>query len=127
MARRDRFLSDVELEIMFYVWGSKRPLTSKEILENLPRAWRLSTLMTVLARWEKKEMLFCDRSTSTNMYSALKTREQHLAGICSYIMNVHNVDAAYMLTALCCEGVIGKEQLAEAARQAASGLQEGAV
>lgn len=64
-------LGDAELEIMLVIWDIKEPVTSNYVLENLHtrRHWQLSTLMTVLARLEKKGFVRCDRSTRTNYYS----------------------------------------------------------
>jgi len=118
MARRDKFLSDVELEIMFFVWKKGCALTSIEILENLPRSWQLSTLMTVLSRLERKQLLYCDRSTRTNMYSALKNHDRYLAEMCIYIMDVHKIDSTTMLSALYGEGVVSREELLSVAGSA---------
>jgi predicted transcriptional regulator len=65
-------LGDAELEIMLVVWESKEPVTSNYILERLynRRHWKLSTLMTILARLAEKGFLHCDRSTRTNYYAA---------------------------------------------------------
>lgn len=66
-------LSDAELEVMLAVWEMEKPATGGAILERIrvDRGWALSTLMTVLSRLEDKGYLACDRSTRSNLYSAL--------------------------------------------------------
>ena len=45
-------LGDAELEIMMVLWRVDEPVTSKYVLENLPkrRAWVLASLMSSLAK-----------------------------------------------------------------------------
>lgn len=66
-------LGEAELEIMQVIWRSSAPLTSNQILQELQqyRNWQLSTLMTALARMANKGFVHCDRSTGTNLYSAV--------------------------------------------------------
>ncbi len=66
-------LGDAELEIMKVLWSHSGPLTSNQILEGLAgiKDWRLSSIMTALARLAKKGFVYCDRTTRTNYYSAL--------------------------------------------------------
>ncbi len=79
MEEKIKKLSDSELDIMLIVWGADKPVTSSYILEHMKneRKWVLSTLMTVLARLEKKNILACDRNTRTNYYSALISEEEY--------------------------------------------------
>lgn len=65
-------LGDAELEIMMVLWEITEPVTSSYILEQVrdKRKWRLSTLMTILARLADKGFVHCDRSTRTNYYTA---------------------------------------------------------
>lgn len=72
-------LGDAELEIMLTIWHSEQPVTSNYILDQLQgrRQWALSTLMTSLARLEKKQFMVCDRSTGTNLYSSLISEQDY--------------------------------------------------
>ncbi len=74
-------LGDAELEIMMVLWGSEQPVTSGYILEQLKekRNWVLSTLMTSLTRLSDKEFIYCDRTTRTNLYSALIAENEYKA------------------------------------------------
>ncbi len=66
-------LGDAELEIMQVIWRAVSPMTAGSIQEALRgrRDWPLSTLMTALARLCDKGFVHCDRTTRTNLYSAL--------------------------------------------------------
>lgn len=72
-------LGDAELEIMMVLWYSTQPVTSNYIQEQLQgkRKWGLSTLMTSLARLAEKGFVSCDRTTRTNLYSALVAEEEY--------------------------------------------------
>jgi len=74
-------LGDAELEIMLVIWDVKEPVTSNYVLEKLHnrRNWKLSTLMTILARLAEKGFVYCDRSTRTNYYSALISEKDYKA------------------------------------------------
>ena len=81
MDEKIKRLGDAELEIMLVVWESKEPVTSNYVLEHLHnrRHWKLSTLMTILARLAEKGFIHCDRSTRTNYYSALISEREYKA------------------------------------------------
>lgn len=66
-------LGDSEFEIMQIIWTFDSLVSSTRIHAKLleRRNWHLSTLITVLARLVKKGFLCCDRSTGSNLYSAL--------------------------------------------------------
>lgn len=72
-------LGEAELEIMQVIWHSQNPLTSNYILKELQglRKWQLSTLMTSLTRLEKKEFVCCDRSTGSNLYTAMISEDDY--------------------------------------------------
>ncbi|ADY55257.1 transcriptional repressor, CopY family [Syntrophobotulus glycolicus DSM 8271] len=74
-------LGDAELEMMLVIWDTSEPVTSNYILERLHgrRGWALSTLMTALARLAAKGFVYCDRTTRTNLYSALISAEEYKA------------------------------------------------
>lgn len=79
MNNKIKKLGDAELEIMMVLWSSTQPVTSGYILEQLKekRNWALSTLMTSLARLSDKEFIFCDRTTRSNLYSAIITENEY--------------------------------------------------
>lgn len=72
-------LSDSEFEIMKILWSRDTPMTSNEILDRIKDKydWKLSGLMTILARMVDKGYVYCDRSTRTNYYSAVVSQDQY--------------------------------------------------
>jgi predicted transcriptional regulator len=77
--RNRRRLGEAELEIMQIVWQSDKAMTSNDISKamNSSRKWALSTLMTSLARLERKGFVDCDRSTRSNLYTAIITETNY--------------------------------------------------
>ena len=81
MKKAIKNLGEAELEIMQVIWNSAAPVTSSYILKELQesRKWQLSTLMTSLTRLADKNYVVCDRSTGTNLYSALISENDYKA------------------------------------------------
>lgn len=81
MKKTVKNLGEAELEIMQVIWNSAAPVTSSYILKELQesRKWQLSTLMTSLTRLSDKDFVVCDRSTGTNLYSALISENDYKA------------------------------------------------
>jgi predicted transcriptional regulator len=81
MEEKIKRLGDAELEIMLVVWDAKEPVPSNYVLERLHnrRHWKLSTLMTILARLAEKGFIHCDRSTRTNYYTARISEKDYKA------------------------------------------------
>lgn len=79
MADAVKKLGEAEVEIMQVIWDSDSPVTSNFILKQLQdsRKWQLSTLMTSLARLADKGFVACDRSTGSNLYTALILENQY--------------------------------------------------
>ena len=75
-------LGEAELEIMQVIWDNGYPVTSNYILKELQgrRKWQLSTLMTSLTRLSDKGFVSCDRSTGSNLYTALISENEYKAG-----------------------------------------------
>lgn len=82
MGNVQKKLGEAELEIMQVIWNSEDPVTSNYILKELQdrRKWQLSTLMTSLARLSDKGFVSCDRSTGSNLYTAVISENEYKAG-----------------------------------------------
>lgn len=82
MSNVQKKLGEAELEIMQVIWDSENPVTSNYILKELQgrRKWQLSTLMTSLARLSDKGFVSCDRSTGSNLYSAIIMENEYKTG-----------------------------------------------
>ena len=96
-------LGDAELEIMQIVWAQPYTVTSKEILQNLTqRKWKLSTLMTTLARLVDKGFLVCDRSTGTNLYSRkIEENDYKINESRQLLQKLHGNSLQSLVTCLC--------------------------
>ena len=79
MKKAVKNLGEAELEIMQVIWNSTGPVTSSCILRELQerRKWQLSTLMTSLSRLADKGFVVCDRSTGTNLYSPIVSKNDY--------------------------------------------------
>jgi BlaI family transcriptional regulator, penicillinase repressor len=109
-------LGDAELEIMLVIWHSKEPVTSNYILEELQgkRKWVLSTLMTSLARLADKGFVLCDRTTRTNLYSALVSEEDYKARESrSFLEKLYGNSLQRLITSLYSNNVIDGADLSE--------------
>lgn len=74
-------LGEAELEIMQVLWHSGGQVTSGYVQKELQglRKWPLSTLMTSLSRLADKGFVACDRSTGSNLYTALVPENDYRA------------------------------------------------
>lgn len=74
-------LGDAELEITMALWDQTQPVTAGVIPERLRgrRNWALSTLMASLERLSDKGIVNCDRSTRSNLYTAVVTEADYKA------------------------------------------------
>ena len=109
-------LGDAELEIMMVLWGSAQPITSNYILEQLKgkRQWGLSTLMTSLTRLSEKEFVYYDRTTRTNLYSALVTEDQYKTQESkSFLEKLYGNSLQNLVTNLYSNKIIDQEDLKE--------------
>ena len=109
-------LGDAELEIMMVLWGSAQPITSNYILEQLKgkRQWGLSTLMTSLTRLSEKEFVYYDRTTRTNLYSALVTEDQYKTQESkSFLEKLYGNSLQNLVTNLYSNKIIDQEELKE--------------
>ena len=109
-------LGDAELEIMMVLWDESKPVTAGYILSRIKetRSWALSTLMATLARLAEKGFVYCDRTTRTNLYSALISAEEYRASEGkSLFQRLYNGSAKKMIASLYSSNAISKEDLAE--------------
>ena len=88
MSNISKKLGEAELEIMQVIWNSEGPVTSNYILKELQglRKWQLSTLMTSLTRLADKGFVNCDRSTGSNLYTAIITENEYKTGASKHFL-----------------------------------------
>lgn len=103
MSNIQKKLGEAELEIMQVIWNSESPVTSNYILKELQglRQWQLSTLMTSLARLADKGFVNCDRSTGSNLYTAIISEDVYKTGRSKHFLEkLYNNSLQNMIAAL---------------------------
>lgn len=103
MGNAQKKLGEAELEIMQVVWDSENPVTSNFILRELQerRNWKLSTLMTSLARLTDKGFISCDRSTGRNLYTSIISENEYKTGASKHFLEkLYNNSIQNMIAAL---------------------------
>ena len=96
-------LGEAELEIMQVIWNSGNPVTSNYILMELQeqRNWKLSTLMTSLARLADKGFISCDRSTGRNLYASIISENEYKTKASKHFLEkLYNNSIQNMIAAL---------------------------
>lgn len=119
MGTKSTKLGDGEFEVMQAIWDAGEPVTAGDILEKVQekRTWGLSTLMTVLARLIEKGYLSCDKSTRSNIYSAVieekdyKKREGR-----SFLERMYGNSLSFFVASLYDGGEIDRDELDELKR-----------
>lgn len=116
MADEVKKLGDAEVEIMQVIWDSESPVTSNFILNKLQgsRKWQLSTLMTSLARLADKGFVECDRSTGSNLYTALIPENQYKTGASRrFLEKLYHNSVRNMVAALYDDQALRESDVAE--------------
>ena len=80
MSRTTKRLPDSELEIMIIIWEAKEPVTSAYVSEKLKdrKDWKITSVLTFLARLTEKGFLACKREGKINIYTALIGEREYL-------------------------------------------------
>lgn len=78
-----RHLGALEAEVMRRLWGSRRPLSVRDVLEDLNREKSLAytTVMTVLENLYRKGLVERDKDGRAFKYVASISREQYTADL----------------------------------------------
>lgn len=73
-------LPDSELEIMMIVWEANEPITSAYISEKLKdkKEWKITSILTFLARLNEKGFITSKREGKINIYSAVIDEQDYL-------------------------------------------------
>lgn len=109
-------LGEAEVEIMQVLWDSTPPVSSNYILKELQgrRKWQLSTLMTSLSRLEHKGFIVCDRTTGTNLYSAVIPESDYKTKAGKHFLEkLYNNSIRNMVASLYNSNMIKESDLAE--------------
>jgi Predicted transcriptional regulator len=80
MSKTIRRLPDSELEIMMIIWEAKEPVTSAYVSEKLrdKKEWKITSVLTFLARLAEKGFVTSTREGKINIYSAVIGEQEYL-------------------------------------------------
>lgn len=107
-------MSDSEKQIMEFIWAAGHPVTTREIIANLPEDnnWKQSTVITFLARLMKKGLLKATRISKANYYEpCLTEREYRNFETKQFIADVHKGSVLEFISSLCDNGDLTKEDI----------------
>jgi predicted transcriptional regulator len=80
MSKIIKRLPDSELEIMMIIWEANEPITSAYASEKLKdkREWKITSVLTFLARLVEKGFVTSTRQGKVNIYSAVISEQEYL-------------------------------------------------
>lgn len=107
-------MSDAEKQIMQLIWAAGRPITTREIIANLPEGnnWKQSTVITFLARLMEKGILKATRISKANYYEPCLTEQKYRNfETKQFIADVHKDSVLSFISALCDNGDLTKEDI----------------
>ncbi|NLL72178.1 MAG: BlaI/MecI/CopY family transcriptional regulator [Clostridiales bacterium] len=107
-------MSDAEKQIMNYIWKTGRPVTTAEIMQNLPeeKAWKQNTVITFLARLMEKEILKATRISKANYYEPCLTEQEYRNfETKQFIEDVHKGSIFGFISALCDNGDLTRKDI----------------
>lgn len=107
-------MSDAEKQVMEFIWSVGHPVTTKEIMTNLPedKTWKQNTVITFLARLVEKGILKATRVSKANYYEPCITEHDYNNFITKqFIADVHNGSVFGFISALCDNGDLTKEDI----------------
>ena len=109
-------LGDAELEIMLALWDQGEPVTAGVILECIrgKRNWALSTLMVSLERLADKGFVRCDRSTRSNLYTAVVSESEYKAFESrSFLSRLHGNSVSRLMASLYSSNSLNDDDIAQ--------------
>jgi BlaI family penicillinase repressor len=107
-------MSDSEKQIMEFIWAAGHPVTTREIIANLPEDnnWKQSTVITFLARLMEKGILKATRISKANYYEPCITEQEYRNfETKQFIADVHKGSVLGFISALCDNGELTKEDI----------------
>jgi len=111
---RIQLISNAEKQIMEIIWRADHPITTSQILQQLPKGktWKPSTVVTFLNRLMAKGVLKATRISKANYYEPCISEQEYLAfETKQFIKDVHKGSVFGFVTALCDSGDLTKEDI----------------
>ncbi len=112
-------ISEAEKEIMSIIWASGGPVTSHDILEQLPpeREVKVTTVLTFLTRLAAKGLVSVTKKGKQNYYTPLVTEEEYKRFESkSFLRAIHGGSLKSFVAALCDDDEISPEEIEELKR-----------
>ena len=107
-------ISEAEKQLMDYIWSVGHPVTTAEIVQNLPmeKVWKQNTVVTFLARLIEKGILKATRIGKANYYEPCVTdKEYRNFETRQFVKDVHKGSLFGFISALCDSGDLTKEDI----------------
>ena len=99
---------------MGLIWKANRPITTRELLANLPenKNWKQSTVITFLARLIEKGILKATRISKANYYEPCMTEQEYLNfEVKQFVDDVHKGSILGFINTLCDTGDLTVEDI----------------
>jgi len=109
-------ISDSEKQIMEIIWAAERPVTTREILDNLPKEklWKQSTVITFLSRLMVKGIIKATRISKANHYEpCIMEQEYRNFETKQFVKDIHKGSIFGFINALCDNGDLTREDIEE--------------
>lgn len=109
-------ISDSEKQIMEFIWAAGQPVTTRELIKNLPKdkTWKQSTVITFLSRLMEKGIIKAIRISKANYYEPCITEQEYRNfETKQFIKDVHKGSIFGLINALCDNGDLTKEDIEE--------------
>jgi BlaI family penicillinase repressor len=100
-------ISDAEKQIMELIWSAEKPVTTSDIIQQLPEgiSWKQNTVATFLSRLIKKGVLKATRIGKANQYEPCVTEQEYRNfETKEFIKDIHKGTIFGFLSALCDNG-----------------------
>lgn len=109
-------ITKAEMELMRILWSSDIPLTSSQLLEQLPDAndWKPTTVLTFLSRLAEKGMVQIEKRGKSNWYRpAVSEAEYRAQETTSFLEDVHGGSVKSFIASLYDADGLSAEELDE--------------
>ncbi|WP_242877181.1 BlaI/MecI/CopY family transcriptional regulator [Fusibacter sp. 3D3] len=112
-------MSTSEKQIMEILWSTGHPITTREIMSNLPvdNTWKQNTIVTFLARLMEKGIINATRVSKANYYQPCITEKEYRDfETKQFIDDIHKGSTLGFISTLCDNGTLTKEDIEELMR-----------
>lgn len=112
--KKQQRISNSEMIIMEYIWKNNRPVTTAEIMKNLPEGveWSQKTVITFLARLIEKGILKSTRIGRAFHYEICVTEQEYRNyETRQFVKDVHKGSIFGFISALCDNGDLTRDDI----------------